>query len=325
MGCKKLAYYQYKNHSLRVVDKNPTPFPEQVETGKSHQKVAIDYYPGGMLMPGRNFMSNSYAYGYNGKRMDNEVFGKTGSWYDYGERPYMPLIMRFPSPDPLIIKKQQYPELSSYQYASNNPIWNIDLDGLEGIPAKMKNDNSGYTTALDNSFKPPGINPASIQVSSGSIKQADAITTFEMWLGEPSSSIFEGVGKIGLNIGYGMINAPFSLITGQTIGGHVLNTKEKTDAFVDVVPGLLTGGLTKTRQVIKTTEKGLGGYNQFLKGSENVSFKGISKELPEGMKWQTRAGDLFQKNKVSQQGLKDLDKGLGVKTVGNETQKEIEK
>jgi len=40
-------------------------------------------------------------------------------------------LSRFLSSDPLIISFQKYPELSTYQFASNSPIWGIDWDGLE--------------------------------------------------------------------------------------------------------------------------------------------------------------------------------------------------
>jgi len=51
-------------------------------------------------------------------------------WYDYGFRNYDPQIGRFPQLDPLT---DSYPELSPYQYASNDPVANVDLDGLEGV------------------------------------------------------------------------------------------------------------------------------------------------------------------------------------------------
>jgi len=57
---------------------------------------------------------------------------------------YLQRIGRFPSPDPLIIYKQKYPELSSYQFASNTPIQAIDLDGLE---AKSVINEQGKLTA----------------------------------------------------------------------------------------------------------------------------------------------------------------------------------
>jgi RHS repeat-associated protein len=50
-------------------------------------------------------------------------------WYDYGFRMYDAQTGRFPQLDPLT---HEYPELTNYQYASCEPIANIDIDGLEG-------------------------------------------------------------------------------------------------------------------------------------------------------------------------------------------------
>ena len=62
---------------------------------------------------------------------DKELFDDADlNWYDYGFRSYDPKIGRFPQLDPLT---WDYPELTNYQYASNDPILNIDLDGLEGV------------------------------------------------------------------------------------------------------------------------------------------------------------------------------------------------
>jgi len=140
-----------------------------------------------------------------------------------------------------------------------------------------------------------------------------------MWLETPSESIGEGIGKVGANVGYSIANSPYSFVTGQTLGGTSLNSSEKIGAFVDVVPGLISGGLTKTGQVVKTTSKGLQGYNQFLKGTKKIGieFKGLN--------WQQNVGKAFQINKVNQQGLKDF--GYGLKTAGviSTTKKEFEK
>ncbi|MGH2645780.1 MAG: RHS repeat-associated core domain-containing protein, partial [Chitinophagaceae bacterium] len=53
-------------------------------------------------------------------------------WYSYGMREYDPQLGRFPQLDPLT---DEFPTLTPYQYASNDPVANIDWDGLEGFGA----------------------------------------------------------------------------------------------------------------------------------------------------------------------------------------------
>src|SRR5439155_17228196 len=104
---------------------------------------AQDYYPFGMLMPGRSFAQNgAYRYGFNGKENDNEVKGE-GNQQDYGMRIYDPRVGRFLSVDPIT---SQYPELTPYQFASNRPIDGIDQDGLEHINYISKFDYNGTIT-----------------------------------------------------------------------------------------------------------------------------------------------------------------------------------
>lgn len=84
-----------------------------------------------------NFYSSCtdlYRFGFNGKENDNEVKG-TGNQQDYGKRIYDPRLGRFLSVDPLI---KSFPQLSPYQFADNNPILNIDLDGLEPLNSNIK-------------------------------------------------------------------------------------------------------------------------------------------------------------------------------------------
>jgi RHS repeat-associated protein len=81
-----------------------------------------------MLMPGRKFSSSSlYRYGFNGKENDNEVKGE-GNQQDYGMRIYDPRLGKFLSVDPLTVS---YPWYTPYQFAGNNPIKFIDVDGME--------------------------------------------------------------------------------------------------------------------------------------------------------------------------------------------------
>ena len=93
--------------------------------------TANDYYPFGSQMPGRKYSqaNTTYRYGFNGKENDNEVKGE-GNQQDYGMRIYTERLGRFLSVDPLT---KSYPHFTPYQFSSNNPILNVDLDGLEGI------------------------------------------------------------------------------------------------------------------------------------------------------------------------------------------------
>jgi len=86
-----------------------------------------EYYPFGTTSyrNGRNEVDVSLKrYKYVMKELDNE----TGLYY-YGMRYYASWIAKFISVDPL---QHKYPGLTPFQYASNNPITMIDIDGLEG-------------------------------------------------------------------------------------------------------------------------------------------------------------------------------------------------
>ena len=91
--------------------------------------TAQDYYSFGMAMPGRKYTkpNSGYRYGFNGKENDNDIKGE-GNQQDYGMRIYDVRLGRFLSMDPI---SRQYPELTPFQFASNTPIWALDLDGLE--------------------------------------------------------------------------------------------------------------------------------------------------------------------------------------------------
>jgi len=80
----------------------------------------------GMEMVGKNYSSNSYRYGFNGKEKDDEIKGASGTSYDYGARIYDARVARWLATEPLYRK---YPSLSTYAFVANMPISAIDPDG----------------------------------------------------------------------------------------------------------------------------------------------------------------------------------------------------
>jgi len=76
-------------------------------------------------MPNRNYNAGNYRYGFNGKENDKSI--NEGA-QDYGMRIYDKRLGRFFSVDPLA---KQYPYKTPYDFAENDVIRSIDLDGLE--------------------------------------------------------------------------------------------------------------------------------------------------------------------------------------------------
>jgi len=72
-------------------------------------------------------------YSYNGKELEDNL---GINWHYYGFRMYDPAIARFTGVDPIA---DQFPHLSTFNYADNNPIGNIDLHGLQSFPMYSAN------------------------------------------------------------------------------------------------------------------------------------------------------------------------------------------
>ncbi len=87
---------------------------------------AQDYYPFGMLMHNRGSFAENYRFGFNGMKMDAEVMNVTGSSYDFGARIYDSRIGRFLSLEP---RASNFPFITPYCFAANNPIRFIDVNG----------------------------------------------------------------------------------------------------------------------------------------------------------------------------------------------------
>lgn len=87
---------------------------------------ATGYEPFGSLLPGRNYSSANYRFGFNSQEKDDEIHGATGTSYDFGERMQDPRVGRWLSLDPKAVDLASW---SPYHFGLNNPIIFIDPDG----------------------------------------------------------------------------------------------------------------------------------------------------------------------------------------------------
>jgi RHS repeat-associated protein len=113
-------------------------------------KQQDDYYPFGMEISRGSVVSPKNNYLYNKKELQAE----TGQ-YDYGARFYDPVVARWTTIDP---KAEKFTAFTPYNYAFNDPILVVDLDGQEGIvvvgqPGDHKNKNHFLDNALSRAKK----------------------------------------------------------------------------------------------------------------------------------------------------------------------------
>ncbi|MBK8344796.1 MAG: hypothetical protein IPL12_16805 [Bacteroidetes bacterium] len=82
--------------------------------------------PFGMIIVGRSWeVGSEYRYGFNGKENSDEIYGDDNA-IDFGARMYDGRLGRWMTIDPFF---KQYPQISAYTFAINNPILLIDQDG----------------------------------------------------------------------------------------------------------------------------------------------------------------------------------------------------
>ena len=93
----------------------------------STEKSALDYSPGGMLLPNRHESSSEYKYGFQGQEVDNEIKGE-GNSVNYKYRMHDPRVLRFFATDPL---EKHYPWNSPYAFSENRLIDGVEIEGLE--------------------------------------------------------------------------------------------------------------------------------------------------------------------------------------------------
>jgi len=138
-------HYELSNHlgNVQVVisDKRVSICDEYLAVERFEAEVlsAVDYYPGGMLIPGRQgYAGNDSALainGFNGMRNDHEINGH-GNAVDFGARIYDSRLVRWLSLDPL---QNINPGMSPFVGMGNNPVFFVDGDGRYIIPTNEFN------------------------------------------------------------------------------------------------------------------------------------------------------------------------------------------
>jgi RHS repeat-associated protein len=109
--------------------------------------TATDYYPFGMVMPGRKFEpANGYRYGFNGKEKDKDIASDD---YNFGERMNDGRTGRWLSVDP---KFTLYPGMSPYIFCGNSPLIILDKYGEDLIVVGTDQEFAKFKTILEEHF-----------------------------------------------------------------------------------------------------------------------------------------------------------------------------
>ena len=144
-----LKQYELKNHLGNVMavisDRkkshytinltNPLNIIINLENFEPELLSQTDYYPFGMIMPGRSFTSDNYRYGYQGSEKDDEISG-TGNSYATYFRQLDVRLGRWWGVDP---KAALSPWESPYMSMGGNPILNTDILGDKWKDRDSKN------------------------------------------------------------------------------------------------------------------------------------------------------------------------------------------
>ncbi|WP_141743558.1 RHS repeat-associated core domain-containing protein, partial [Weeksella sp. HMSC059D05] len=140
--------------------------------------------------------SATYNYKFNGQEFQDEL---GLNWYKYRYRNYDPTFARFFSVDPIT---EDYYNISTYQFAHNNPAWKIEIEGLEG------------------------------QETSGEDKQ----TT----LGKVWSAVESGMEWVNENIN--PLTPIVELATGKSYSSDFTEDKSRLESGAEVVMGVVPAG-----------------------------------------------------------------------------------
>jgi len=128
LGNIRLSYTKDPQQgTLKILEENHYyPFGLKHEvyvTGSKRDFIENSNDPGETILT--NVLKTAYQYKYNGKEFQDEL---NLNLYDYGARNYDPALGRWMNVDPLA---HRYSSINPYNYAINNPVIFIDVDGMK--------------------------------------------------------------------------------------------------------------------------------------------------------------------------------------------------
>tara|TARA_R110002033_G_scaffold170860_1_gene214518 strand:- start:3676 stop:4989 length:1314 start_codon:yes stop_codon:yes gene_type:complete len=144
-------------------------------------------YPFGLEHKGynSNVISENNFQTYLGQELNKEL---GLGWLTFRYRNYMPELGRFFGVDPV---SEDYMSISTYQFAHNNPVWKIELEGLEGLPTEGS-DQINYEPVVGHT----DTGTSAIPIGDGTGNHGSTLSDFTMSISDfqigPSTNIRSG-------------------------------------------------------------------------------------------------------------------------------------
>jgi len=184
---------------------------------------------------------------YNDKELMDEA---DLNWYDLGYRNYDPQTGRFLQIDPLT---DHFPDFSPYLFAGNDPIANIDVDGLAPIPGlsgTWANLGEVIVKAAPKAAQVAKTGTTALKIANIAVKTADIVTDF-IPIVSGGKDIYNGI-KSGngwqIALGVGSIALDIFTFGGSSITKGIIKTavRESTEMLVkEEVKVIITQGIKK--------------------------------------------------------------------------------
>ncbi|MBK9993713.1 MAG: hypothetical protein IPP01_06965 [Saprospiraceae bacterium] len=179
-------------------------------------RSAVEYYPFGMTMPGRDSSGLTLDYGYQGMVKDNEIKGK-GNSYSTEYRQYDPRVGNWNTADP---KEFLFENITPYNFVFNNPIvgtdpkgdcppcWGAAIGLAGGLVAE------GVSWAITGNAPDPAGALLRVAISTGAGALTGGLSTFET----ASGSVARAAAGVFIEAEANFLQQTVSLNTGEQQG-----------------------------------------------------------------------------------------------------------